>query len=306
MSILTILPQTASAKETNEILAHVGNKVITSYDVKNLDPQTYRKIMSIKNPKDRVKELKKYKDEALDFLINQEIIVIAAEREGIKVTDKEVDRAINEILAHNHIEPSKLNEYLEKEGLSLSKYRIQIRNEILNAKVRAQVLMPKIVVVDSDIHRLADAKSEELQLHDKYNVRILMAQNKKFLEKALAEIKKGMKFEEAVSRYSIDKSASNGGKLGWIDYDLVSKEMQHALTTTPAGTISKPFETKGQWAVFMVDGFKSKYDLDKETIAKLKEEASEEMFNRVFQEWLDSNKATILILKNRGAADEAG
>lgn len=281
----------------NSVLAHVGNRIITEYDVQNLDPRQYREIMSIKDDTYRTAQLENYTKSALDYLINQEIVAIAAQRENISVSDKEVDAAISEILARNNLDRSKLEEYLEKEGTSLSKYRYQLKNDILNARVRSQVLMPKIVVAERDLREMADSRPDEYPLHDKYEISILMTADRAAMDKALKEIKKGESFEEAVKKYSVDRSAVNGGAMGWMETEIMSPEMLVAVEAARDGKISAPFEINGQWTVCKVTGFKSKYDFDEDTRAKLTEAASEKIFEQVFTNWLDRNKSTIVVLR---------
>lgn len=238
-----------------------------------------------------------YEKEALDYLINQAIIAIAAEREGIKVQDEEVEAAVEEISKRNNVPADKLEEYLAKEGLSLAKYKFQLKNDILNARVRSQVLMPKIVVTEQDIRAMADKKQAEYNLYDKYNVKILLSPDRPSLNKALQAIKKGENFEEAAKKYSIDPSAANGGKLGWLEPELLSDTMKNAIVSTKVGSITKPFEINGQWGVMFIDAYKNKYDLDAETRKKLSEEAADDIFKQVFAMWLDRNKNTIVIMK---------
>lgn len=275
----------------------MGDKVITEYDVQSLDPATYKKIMEIKEEGYRKQQLELYNGQALDFLIGQEVVAAAAEREGIKVTDAEVEAAIEEITQRNNIPKDKLEESLAQEGLSVAKYKFQLKNDILNARVRSQVLMPKIVVTEQDIRDMADEKKDDYQLYDKYNVRILLTADKTSLNKALKAIKAGEPFEEAIKKYSVDPSAANGGKMGWIEPDLLSESMKKAILEGKIGKITKPFEINGQWGVMFLDNYKNKYDFDEETKKKLSEEAADKIFKQVFSTWLERNKESMVIMK---------
>lgn len=275
----------------------MGDKAITEYDVQSLDPATYKKIMEIKEEGYRKQQLDLYNGQALDFLIGQEVVAAAAEREGIKVTDAEVEAAIEEIIKRNNIPKEKLEESLAQEGLSVAKYKFQLKNDILNARVRSQVLMPKIVVTEQDIRDMADEKKDDYRLYDKYDVRIILTADKTSLNKALKAIKAGEAFEEAVKKYSIDPSAANGGKMGWIEPDLLSESMKKAILEGKIGKITKPFEINGQWGVMFLDNYKNKYDFDEETKKKLSEEAADKIFKQVFSTWLERNKESMVIMK---------
>lgn len=294
--ILISLNTTANSEVINRIVAHVGNKVITEYDIQNLDPAKYNEILAIKDENIRNKQIELYQEAALNYLIDQEIVIIAAEKEGVKVSDEEVEMAINEIMRENKLTLKTLEDALIKEGTSLSKYKYKLKNDIINARVRNQILLPKIIATEKDIRRMADLKSDEYNLKDKYKLSIIITTDKNTMNKAIKEIKK-TSFEEAAKKYSIDKSATNNGYMGELEVDGLSQEMLKNIKKTKIGKISKPFKSNNQWIIFRVDGFISKYNFDEETRKKLIDDVSNELFQIVFNNWLEQNKNKIVVIR---------
>lgn len=294
--ILISLNTTANSEVINRIVAHVGNKVITEYDIQNLDPAKYNEILAIKDENIRNKQIELYQEAALNYLIDQEIVIIAAEKEGVKVSDEEVEMAINEIMRENKLTLKTLEDALIKEGTSLSKYKYKLKNDIINARVRNQILLPKIIATEKDIRRMADLKSDEYNLKDKYKLSIIITTDKNTMNKAIKEIKK-TSFEEAAKKYSIDKSATNNGYMGELEVDGLSQEMLKNIKKTKIGKISKPFKSNNQWIIFRVDGFISKYNFDEETRKKLIDDVSNELFQIVFNNWLEQNKSKIVVIR---------
>ncbi len=290
------LNTTANSEVINRIVAHVGNKVITEYDIQNLDPAKYNEILAIKDENIRNKQMEFYQEAALNYLIDQEIVIIAAEKEGIKVSDEEVEMAINDIMRENKLTLKTLEQALIKEGTSLLKYRYKLKNDILNARVRNQILLPKIIATEKDIRRMADLKSDEYNLKDKYKISIIITTDKNTMNKAIKEIKKSS-FEEAAQIYSIDRSAINNGYMGELEVDGLSQEMLKIIKKTKIGKISKPYKSNNQWIIFRVDGFVSKYDFDEETRKKLIDDVSNELFQTVFNNWLEQNKSNIVVIR---------
>lgn len=294
--ILISLNTTANSEVINRIVAHVGNKVITEYDIQNLDPAKYNEILAIKDENIRNKQIELYQEAALNYLIDQEIVIIAAEKEGVKVSDEEVEMAINDIMRENKLTLKTLEDALIKEGTSLSKYKYKLKNDIINARVRNQILLPKIIATEKDIRRMADLKSDEYNLKDKYKLSIIITTDKNTMNKAIKEIKK-TSFEEAAKKYSIDKSATNNGYMGELEVDGLSQEMLKNIKKTKIGKISKPFKSNNQWIIFRVDGFISKYNFDEETRKKLIDDVSNELFQIVFNNWLEQNKSKIVVIR---------
>ncbi len=296
--LLLSISEKAHSEVINKVLAYVGNNAITLYDVQGLNPKEYSRMIAIEDEAERSATLAEFEKQALEFLISQEVIVLSAEREGIIVAEEEIDAAIAEVAARSNVSVDELEALVEKEGLSLPMYRSQIKTEILNARVRMQVLAPKTVVSEDDIRMHIEQNPEEYDLYDKYDVRMLMASTEDSLDDALDAVEGGLSFDEAVKQYSTDASATNGGKLGFIEPALLSDNMREALEGTKVGAITEPFEVNGQWAVFMVDDFQNKFDISDELRAELAEEIAEDLFTKVFAQWLEKNSETIVIMRS--------
>lgn len=292
-----ILPHQIKAEVIGKIEAHVGNRIITSYDIESLDPVTYKKILNIPDETTRETQLSQYKEQALNFLIESTIMEIAAERDGIKVTDAEVDRAVNEIAANNKVSVEQFEKMITKEGVSFAQYRYQLRGQIIQARVRSQIFMPQVVITDEDMHNMINKKGDEYGLKDRYKTKIITAQTKSEIKKIIKEIKNGADFGDEARKNSLDVSAAEGGDLGWVDVTYVPIEMENALEKVKNGGMTEPFKYNDLWAVCYVDGFQSKYIMDNETAGKIKNAIGEELFAKSVAEWLKKHKETIIVLK---------
>lgn len=294
--MLTFLNTAANSEVVDKIIAHVGTKVITEYDIRNLDPLKYNQILAIKDNEVRKMQLEGFTKAALDYLIDQEVVIIAAEKDGITVSDQEVEMALNDIMKSNNLTQKKLEDALHKEGTTLVKYKYKLKTDILNARVRSQVLLPKIVVTDRDIRAMADKKSDEYNLKDKYHLSIIITSDKSSIKKASKEIKSSS-FEEVAKKYSIDRSAINSGSMGEMNADSLNKDMLKIIKKLEVGEVSKPFKLDNQWMICRVDKFISKYDFDEETKKKIVDEVSNELFQEVFKNWIEKNKSTIVVIR---------
>ena len=181
--VLVTLPYQLKAEVIGKIEAHIGNKIITSYDIEGLDPATYKSLLSIPDEEVRNTQLEQFKSQALNFLIEATIMEIAAEREGIKVTDAEVDMAVNEIAANNKVSLKQFEKMIAEEGLSLAQYRYQIKGQIIQARIRSQIFMPQVVITEEDIYNMVDEKGDEYGLKDKYKARLITTQSKSEINK---------------------------------------------------------------------------------------------------------------------------
>ena len=278
-----MLPYQLKAEVIGKIEAHVGNKIITSYDIEGLDPATYKKLLSIPDEETRNIQLEQYKSQVLNFLIEAVIMETAAEREGIKVTDAEIDRAVSEIAANNKV--------------SLEQFEKMIKGQIIQARIRSQIFMPQVVITEEDIYNMVDEKGDEYSLKDKYKTKLITVQSKPEINKIIKNIKQGADFSDEAVKNSLDVSAADGGNIGWVDVTYVPIEMEKALEKAQKGGLTEPFKYNNLWAVCYVDDFMSKYTMDNETESKIREAIGEALFAKSVTEWLQKHKETIIVLK---------
>ncbi len=296
--ILSCLTLQAKAEIIGKIEAHVGSRIITSYDVEMLNPAVYKQILSISDSHLREEQMDAYKEQALNFLIDMNIMEIAAEREGIKISEKDVDRAVAEIAAGNKLSTEQFIKALSKEGLSLKQYRYQIKSQMI---MRSKISMPQIVITDSDIKNMIDEEGDTFGLKDKYKIKIIVTQTKSELNKIIKLIKKGEPFDEAARKYSLDPSAADGGQLGFKDVTYMPVEMEQALEKSKIGSLTKPFKYEDKWAVCFIEDFKSKYDIDIAEREKIKAAIGEKLFKKAADKWIAKSRESIVVFK---AADK--
>lgn len=294
---LIIIPGISQSEIINKIEAHVGNRIITNYDIINLDPKTYERILLIPDDEEKKNQLEEFKRLALDFLIDNIVIEISAERENIVVGNQEVNKAIEEIAKQNKMSMAAFEKQLIKQGTSLERFKYGVRSEIIAGRIRALVLAPKIVVTTEDINHVIDKNADKYGAADSYKLHIINTQTKSDLRKVLKKIKKGMSIEEAAQKYSIDQSALTGGDLGWNNVLYLDIEMENALKKSKVGEFTKMFKYNGSWAVCYIDDFKSKYEIDDNIKNKIVQDISEKLFKKVYEDWIRKNKETIVILK---------
>ncbi|MGA1846195.1 SurA N-terminal domain-containing protein [Deferribacter abyssi] len=290
---LILLTATIQAKIIDKVVAIVGDKIITQYDIESFNPKKVKQIYSVKDETRREVLLKKYYKEVLDFLVNQYTYEIAAEREGIKVTDDEVERALNDVLKQNNITLEQLGHVLEQNNLTLEKYKYQLKNEILNARIRSAIIMPKLVVTDVDIKHYIDEHQEELNLADKYELRIIRVGSEDEVKKVKEYIKK-RSFADAAIKFSKDKSSKKGGYVGWLKISDLPERYKKIVVEHKKGDV---FEMKDgeNFVIFYIEDFKSKYDVDDNLREEITRKIKEKMYPEVVKSWLEKHKATIFI-----------
>jgi parvulin-like peptidyl-prolyl isomerase len=218
-----------------------------------------RNITKMINPK----VYKKLKREALDQLIDKELLWQEARRRGIEVSAEDVAAALREQEAQYKSRDAYLRK-LENAGFDEKSYAEYVRREIAIQRCAETAFAPK-PVTDADIHEFYVANPDKFRIPEQARARHVLiklpanadaAQRQAArvrIEDVLAKARKGEDFAELARRYSEDTSASLGGDLGLFARGRMVAPFDEAVFSLKPGKISGVVETEFGYHVVKVE-----------------------------------------------------
>ncbi len=219
-------------------------------------------------PGDTTSYRQSHKD-ALDALINKQILLLEAAAESLKVEDSEVAQAVDDAIANNihNLGEDGFRDELKKQGLTedglRARYREDARKQIMITKLIRKNITPKVTVSDSAIVRLYNDQRAQLpKKPPRFWVQDLFVQIKPdsvLLDRARAraveirqKIKGGLSFAEAANRYSDDTQAGTGGALGRFEKGRMTPELEATAYSLPLGQVSEPVPSPSGYHLIQV------------------------------------------------------
>ncbi len=186
--------------------------------------------------------------QVLDSLIMLRLQVQRAQSTGIRVSDADVDQAMQRVAENNHISVQQLRASLTQQGMDIDTFRKSVRDQLLVQRLQQRVVQSQSQVSDSEIDILLASNSlKEGEVHlqhiminlpDGANAQqIQEAKNKSDEEKK--KLDGGMDFTAAAIRYSGAPDALQGGDLGWRHYDEVPEAFANLVEGMQPGSISQ-------------------------------------------------------------------
>ena len=276
--VLILIPIKLAALE-NKILFKINNKIITTYDIlseirylhilnekfKNLEDKKIFEIAKNSIIKDTIKEneLKKfYKEIKIDkdflekFAVNyfsnykfksiDELKIFLSEND-LNFSDLEKKMTIqlmwNQIIFKKYSNEIKINKELIKKNISKKKFQ----DEILISEIVFNI-------------------NKKNELEQKYT----LIQN---------EIKKS-NFSTAAKIHSVSESSTNGGKIGWIKINSLSKQIKNEVKNIKIGAITKPIQIPGGFIVIKIEDKREteiQLDINKEIEKIIKNKRNEQL-----------------------------
>ena len=186
--------------------------------------------------------------QVLERLIVVRLQLQRAESTGIRVTDSDVDQAVQRVADMNKIDARTLRASLDRDGVSWDEYRKSIKEQIMLQRLRQRVVQNQVNVSDGEVDILLASNS--LKSGEVHLAHILIQvpeaagadQIQKAKDKA-DDVKKqidgGMDFAAAAIRYSNAQDALDGGDLGWRRFDEVPEVFANLAEGMQAGQVSQ-------------------------------------------------------------------
>lgn len=172
-------PSALAAEIVDRIVAVVGNEVITLSDVNEFQEQ--RELNAKLN--------KNIKKASLESLIDEELLNQEINRLKLTATEREIEAALQEILARNKTTQAGLSQELSAKGSSLKKFKKDLSLQIQQMKFMGSVIFPRIKITEEEIGaRMGSEKSEKARFHAR--LKLLEERSPKELENYLKEVRK--------------------------------------------------------------------------------------------------------------------
>ncbi len=191
----------------------------------------------------------------LERLITDTLQIQYAAQTGLKVDDNQLDKTIVRIAEQNQMSLAQFSEALAKDGVSMTKFRSDIRSEITIARLREREVDGRINVSESEIDNFLTSQAANTENQDEFEISHILIRTpeegatediqkaKTKVEAAINELNHGKSFAEVSASYSDAPNALEGGKLGWKSGTQMPSLFLDALKTMQVGDISAPLRS---------------------------------------------------------------
>jgi peptidyl-prolyl cis-trans isomerase SurA len=241
-------PARSRVEAVDRIIAVVNNEVITQYELNARLQLAVRQMKAQNVPLPPADVLQK---QMLERMITERVQLQFAKETGIRVDEVQLDRTIQRIAASNNMGIEQFRQAIEKDGVSFPKFREEIRNEIILARLREREADNRVTVSDAEVEHFFASPQGQEKGETEYNLSHILIQvpeqaspeqiqpRKARAEQALAELKKGASFAQIAASYSDAPDALQGGEVGWRQASRLPELFAEALDKLQPGTVSE-------------------------------------------------------------------
>ncbi|MBW1733546.1 MAG: peptidylprolyl isomerase [Deltaproteobacteria bacterium] len=240
-----------SAEVLNRVVAIVNDQVITLYELHTTMQMTTG--LSYKDLRERSEETYlETRKKILDDLIDQKIGLEKIKELKIKVSEEEIDRAIEKVKEDNQLTQEDLVKELKRQGITYESYRETVREELERVQLINLEVKSKILLREEDIEEYYNTHRDEFTSEGRVRLALIFLKQQDPADKKearvlhnkareiLSMIRNGEDFADLARKFSNGPGAAEGGDLGVFKMSELNPEMSETIKGLSAGQVSEP------------------------------------------------------------------
>lgn len=234
--------------EVDRIVAIVNDDAITLYELRSRVAMVERQLRQQGTPIPPRDVLEK---QILERLIGDRIQVQDAKESGLRIMDGELDASLRRIAQGNRMSLPDFKAALERDGIAWNKFREEIREEMLVARLREREVENRIVVSEGEIDNFlagnAAGGNTEVTVNLAHIVirvpeqadQAQLARIRARAEQALQQIRRGDDFGKVAASFSDAADGLKGGVMGPRPLDRLPNLYAEAAQRLQRGDVSE-------------------------------------------------------------------
>ncbi len=251
------------AKPINHIVAVVNEDVITRHE---LDEAIKTAISRMQQQGMQIPDQHILEEQVLESVITKRIQIQHAQEVGLSVAEPELDETINRIALDNQLTLPEFHTVLENDGISYNKFREEIREEMIIARLKEREVKHQVNVTEGEVDNFLQTQEASAVGDDEYrlaHIMILVTENMtadqiqqraERAEMALTRLREGVEFSQIVSEFSDAADAKNGGIIEWRPISQMGPAFAQILEVLQPGDITSIVQSPNGFHIFKLLG----------------------------------------------------
>jgi peptidyl-prolyl cis-trans isomerase SurA len=200
-------------------------------------------------------------EQILERLIMSRLEVLRADATGIRVSDADVDQALEQVARQNGMTMSQLRAAIEADGIDFREFRRDMREELLSTRLRQRVVgaMDDITETEVDILLASDRLGGAEYLLSQIVIAVPESassaeadQARQRAEEARRQLDQGVDFATAALSFSQAPDAMEGGDVGWRNINAMPPMFAEAVQAAQVGGYTDLIRTPGGFVILHV------------------------------------------------------
>ncbi|HLB17851.1 MAG TPA: peptidylprolyl isomerase [Gaiellaceae bacterium] len=287
---------TSTATLSSDDAAVVGSQAVTKDQFQSLMDRAKTSYVAQKRPfpKPGSTEYEQLKGQAVTFLIQRAEFAQEADAMGIKITDDQVNKRIDQLKKQFYGgSEQRYEKTLKQQGLTQDQAKEEVRAQLISEALFKKVT-GSVKVSQAQVTAYYNSHKSQYGQPETRDVRHILVAKKSLADSIYAQLKAGANFAKLAKKYSKDPgSASNGGKLT-ISKGQTVPAFDKTAFSLKKGELSPPIHTQYGYHIIQAlsDVKAAKTTSLSKVESSIKQQLEQQQKNDVMTKWVDKKKAS--------------
>jgi parvulin-like peptidyl-prolyl isomerase len=274
-----------SEKTAPGILARIDDAVITLDDFNKKYEEMKLENLFSPGGHDALMQMRK---EFLGQLIDETLILQAANRQGILVTDQELERQIMD--TKSDYKGESLREYLHDQGIAFEVWKDRVQKRLLIEKTIRTNCHYEEPITTEEARAYYDAHRDAYALPERVKARQIVVASHRKATTILGKLREGAVFEDLAVESSLGPEGRFGGDLGYFARGDMPEEF-NVVFSMKRGQISGPIQSPYGYHIFKVEDIQPERQLTfDEVVDDIKKKIVQRKSEERYYQWLEELK----------------
>ena len=251
--------QAHSAEVVERILAVVNDEIITDHDLDLVTAPVVAQFKTLYTGDELDVRIRAARQEFLNKLIEDKLILSEAKRKQVIVKDSEVDEMMTEVRS-KFPDREQFLKALDDQGLTEKRLWNRFRDQNMTQKFVNFEVRSKVSVSPGEISAYYKAHETDFKQGERLKLRQILvregsrseAEAKAFTENLVSQLEAGKSFEELAKTYSEGTEAKAGGDMGWVERGQLLGEIDEKIFSVGVGEVTPPIKSALGYHLFKV------------------------------------------------------
>jgi peptidyl-prolyl cis-trans isomerase SurA len=247
--------QRSAVRNGDYIVAVINQELVTAGEVDRRIEQAQAQAAQQRGarlpPEDQLRQ------QALDGLIEERVIITHARETGVKIDDADLDRAVQSIAQQNQLSLEQLRDRMKADGIDFGRFRANLRDQLMVERIREREVYQRIRITDLEIDRLVDQQRAAAQSDAELNLAQILVTvpegastvereaRRARAESALTRARRGEDFTAVARELSEDGNREKGGEIGLRPASRLPDLFVDATRSLTVGEVTPALVTSG-------------------------------------------------------------
>ncbi len=250
----------AAADEIVErILAVVNDEIITDHDLDLVVAPVVAQFRTLYTGDELDGKIRAARQEFLNKLIEDKLILSEAKRKQVIVKDSEVDDMMTEV-RNKFPDRDQFLKALDDQGMTEKKLWNRFHDQVMTQKYVNYEVRSKISVSPGEISAYYKSHLDDFTQGDRVKLRQILVrvgsrsdeEAKTFADSLVTQIKAGKAFEDVAKAYSEGTEAKDGGDMGWVEKGQLLGDIDQKIFSIQVNEVTDPIKSALGYHIFKV------------------------------------------------------